>query len=142
MIDPATLSPVFVATGKIYGAPAGQPSNLTLQALKSASLIVRGADGSIYFARQFAPGEAYRTPALTGLTAEVSEPTNFQVFVAGQSKGVLPAAQTSLTQLAQGGAAAPRVASTASVGAAKPAAAAVKPAPAAAKPAAALEAPH
>jgi hypothetical protein len=120
MIDPATLSPVFVATGKIYGAPAGQPSNLTLQALKSASLIVRGADGSIYFARQFAPGEAYRTPALTGLTA----------------------AQTSLTQLAQGGAAAPRVASTASVGAAKPAAAAVKPAPAAAKPAAALEAPH
>jgi hypothetical protein len=104
MVDPATLSPIFVATGKIYGAPAGQPSHLTLQALKSVSLIVRGADGSIYFARQFAPGEAYRAPAVTGLTADVSEPTNFQVFVGGQSKGVLPAAQTSLTQLAQQGA--------------------------------------
>lgn len=101
MVDPATLSPVFVPNGKIDGAAAGQPSSVTLQALKSASLIVRGADGSIYFARQFAPGEAYRAPSLAGLIAEVSEPTNFQVFVAGQSKGVLPAAQTSLTQLAQ-----------------------------------------
>lgn len=101
MVDPATLSPVFVPNGRIYGAAAGQPSTVTLQALKSASLIVRGADGSIYFARQFAPGEAYRAPQLTGLIAEVSEPTDFQVFVAGQSKGVLPAAQTSLTQLAQ-----------------------------------------
>jgi transcriptional regulator with XRE-family HTH domain len=101
MVDPATLSPVFVPGGKIYGAATGQPSTVTLQALKSASLIVRGADGSIYFARQFAPGEAYRAPQLAGLTAEVSEPTNFQVFVAGQSKGVLPAAQTSLNQLAQ-----------------------------------------
>jgi transcriptional regulator with XRE-family HTH domain len=101
MVDPATLSPVFVPNGRIYGAAAGLPSSVTLQALKSASLIVRGADGSIYFARQFAPGEAYRAPSLAGLTAEVSEPTNFQVFVGGQSKGVLPAAQTSLTQLAQ-----------------------------------------
>jgi len=126
MVDPAMLSPVFVATGKIYGAPAGQPSNLTLQALKSASLIVRGADGSIYFARQFGPGEAFRAPLVTGLTADVSEPTNFQVFVGGQSKGVLPAAQTSLTQLAQQGA--PPVAK---VAAPPPAAA-----PAAAKPAA------
>ncbi|HEY0435162.1 MAG TPA: helix-turn-helix domain-containing protein [Phenylobacterium sp.] len=103
-VDPATLSPVFVATGKVYGAPAGQPSTLTLQALKSASLIVRGADGSIYFARQFAPGDAFRAPQVMGLTAEVSEPTNFQVFVGGQSRGVLPAAQTSLNQLAQQGA--------------------------------------
>ncbi len=98
-IDLSKLSPIFVATGKIYGAPASQPSAVTLQALKGASLIVRGADGSIYFARQFAPGEAYRAPLLTGLSADVSEPTNFQVFVNGQSKGVLPAAQTSLTKL-------------------------------------------
>jgi cytoskeletal protein RodZ len=101
MVDPASLSPVFVPTGKIYGALAGQASVVTLQALKSASLIVRGADGSIYFARQFAAGEAYRAPQVAGLTADVSEPTNFQVFVGGRSKGVLPAAQTSLTQLAQ-----------------------------------------
>jgi cytoskeletal protein RodZ len=100
-VDPATLSKVFVPGGTIYGAAAGQPSTVTLQALKSASLIVRGADGQIYFARQFAPGEAYRAPQITGLTATVSAPASFQVFVAGQSKGVLPAAQVSLGNLAQ-----------------------------------------
>ncbi|MGZ6018407.1 MAG: helix-turn-helix domain-containing protein [Phenylobacterium sp.] len=100
-VDPKTLSPVFVAQGKIYGALAGQPSVVTLQALKSASLIVRGQDGEIYFARQFGPGEAYRVPELAGLTATVSAPASFQVFVAGQSKGVLPAAQVSLGKLAE-----------------------------------------
>jgi len=121
-VDVSKLSPVFVATSKVYGAPATQPSAVTLQAIKGASLIVRGADGSIYFARQFAPGEAYRAPLLTGLLAEVSEPTNFQVFVHGQSKGVLPAAQTSLTKLAD------------SAPAPKPAAPAGVPAPAAPSP--------
>jgi cytoskeletal protein RodZ len=100
-VDPKTLSPVFTPTGKIYGAPAPQPSAVTLQALKSASLIVRGQDGQIYFARQFAAGEAYRAPELAGLTATVSEPASFQVFVGGQSKGVLPAAQVSLNKLAE-----------------------------------------
>jgi cytoskeleton protein RodZ len=101
-IDPKTLSPVFVARGKIYGAVAPQPSMVTLQALKSASLIVRGQDGQIYFARQFGPGEAYRVPELAGLTGTVSAPASFQVFVGGQSKGVLPAAQVSLGKLAEG----------------------------------------
>ena len=100
-VDTSTLSPVFVATGKIYGAAPDQPSTVTLQALKSASLIVRGPGGEIYFARQFAPGEAYRTPLNTGLTAEVSQPASFQVFVGGRSKGVLPAAQVSLSKLAE-----------------------------------------
>jgi cytoskeleton protein RodZ len=100
-VDPATLSPVFVATGQIYGAPKDQPSAVTLQALKPASLIVRGQDGQIYFARQFAAGDAFRTPQVAGLTAEVSQPASFQVFVGGQSKGVLPAAQVSLNKLAQ-----------------------------------------
>jgi cytoskeletal protein RodZ len=100
-VDPKTLPPVFVPNGQIYGAPAPQPSTVTLQALKSASLIVRGQDGSIYFARQFAAGEAYRVPQIAGLTATVSEPDSFQVFVASQSKGVLPAAQVSLNKLAE-----------------------------------------
>ncbi len=100
-IDPKTLSPVFVPNGRIYGALAPQPSAVTLQALKSASLIVRGADGQIYFARQFAAGEAYRAPELPGLTATVSAPASFQVFVGGQSKGVLPAAQVSVGKLAE-----------------------------------------
>lgn len=100
-VDLATLPSVFTPNGAIYGAPAGQSSLVTLQALKSASLIVRGADGQIYFARQFAPGEAYRAPQLAGLTATVSAPGSFQVFVGGQSKGVLPAAQVSLGKLAE-----------------------------------------
>jgi cytoskeleton protein RodZ len=99
-VDPATLPQVFAPKGKIYGLASDQPSAVTLQALKSASLIVRGADGQIYFARQFAAGEAYRAPPLAGLTATVSEPDSFQVFVGGQSKGVLPAAQVSLNKLA------------------------------------------
>jgi cytoskeletal protein RodZ len=100
-VDPSTLAPVFAPKGVVYGAVASQPSAVTLQALKSASLIVRGADGEIYFARQFAPGEAYRAPEIAGLTATVSEPASFQVFVAGRSKGVLPAAQVSLNKLAE-----------------------------------------
>jgi cytoskeleton protein RodZ len=100
-VDPKTLSPVFVPQGKIYGATAPQPSTVTLQALKSASLIVRGQDGQIYFARQFAPGEAYRAPQLEGLTATVSASASFQVFVNNASKGVLPAAQVSLGKLAE-----------------------------------------
>lgn len=99
-VDLATLRPVFTPNGAIYGAAPGQPSTVTLQALKSASLIVRGADGQIYFARQFAPGEAYRAPQIAGLTADVSQPASFQVFVGGQSKGVLPATQVSLNKLA------------------------------------------
>ena len=100
-VDPATLPPVFVATGQVYGAPKDQPSAVTLQALKPASLIVRGLDGQIYFARQFAAGEAFRVPEVAGLNADVSQPASFQVFVGGQSKGVLPAAQVSLNKLAQ-----------------------------------------
>jgi len=100
-VDLASLPPAFVPNGAIYGVPPGQPSAVTLQALKPVSLIVRGADGAIYFARQFGAGEAYRAPQLAGLTAEVSQPGNFQVFVGGQSKGVLPAPQVSLNKLAE-----------------------------------------
>ncbi len=100
VVDPASLPQVFVAEGAIYGAAAQQPSAVTLKARKSVSLIVRGADGSAYFARQLAPGESYRAPELPGLTAEVSEPDNMQVFVAGRSKGVLPANHVALGALA------------------------------------------
>jgi hypothetical protein len=100
-VDVASLPATFEAGGKIYGAPTGQPSSVTLKALKSASLIVRGADGSVYFARQLAPGEAYRAPQLGGLTVETSEPDSIQVFTGGQSKGVLPSAKTALGSLAE-----------------------------------------
>ena len=102
VVDPATLAQTFVPEGKIYGAPADQPSTVTLKARKSASLIVRGADGSVYFARQLAQGEAYRAPQFGGLTVEVSEPDNVQLFVGGYSKGVLAAPRSALADLAGG----------------------------------------
>jgi hypothetical protein len=37
-----------------------------------------------------------------GLTFNVTDPNAFQVFVGGQSKGVLPAAQASVSGLAGG----------------------------------------
>jgi transcriptional regulator with XRE-family HTH domain len=84
----------------VYGAPANQ-SALTLQALRPASLIIRGADGSIYFARQLAAGEAYRAPAgVNALTIDVSDPQAFSVIVNGQAARPLPAAQTPIEKLA------------------------------------------
>jgi transcriptional regulator with XRE-family HTH domain len=119
---PATFTP----HGQVYGAPHGP---IILQALKSAFLVVRGADGTIYFARQLGEGEAYRAPAIGGLTIDVSEPDGFQVFVSGQSKGVLPKPLTDVSML-MGAAAkpassapAPARVAAATPGAAKPAAA-------------------
>ncbi|MDB5428960.1 MAG: putative transcriptional regulator, partial [Caulobacter sp.] len=63
-----------------------------LQALKPSSLIIRGGDGSVYFARQLGVGEAYRVPQLGGLVIDVTDPEAFQVFAAGRSRGVLPGA--------------------------------------------------
>jgi len=99
----AQLPAAFAAKGKVYGAPAADRSTVTVQALRSASLIVRGPDGSLYFARQLAQGEAFRAPQLDGLTLNVTDPNAFQVFVSGQSRGVLPATQASVSGLAGGG---------------------------------------
>ncbi len=93
------LSATFVPAGPVYGAPAAG-SVVTLQVRRPTSLIVRGADGSVYFARQLAAGEAYRAPMLKGLTVDVADPSAVQVFVAGQSKGLLPAPQTLVSKLA------------------------------------------
>lgn len=84
----------------VYGAPADR-SAVTFRALKSASLVVKGADGSIYFARQLQPGEAFRAPAnVAGLTVDAPNPQAFDVIVAGQSQGPLQAATTPLSKLA------------------------------------------
>ena len=101
VVDVTTLPQRFVPGGKIYGVAPGQPSSITFQALKSASLIIRGADGSVYFARQLAPGEAYRVPQLGGLSVETPDPDTVQVFVGGQSKGVLPSIKTALGALVE-----------------------------------------
>lgn len=129
---PTHLPPTFVPKGKVYGAAANEPSAVTIQALKSSSLMVRGADGSLYFARQLSAGEAFRAPQTSGLTLDVIDPNAFQVFVGGQSRGVLPAPQASVSGLA-GAATAPAAAPVhraAAVPAPRPAAPTTPPAPA------------
>jgi cytoskeleton protein RodZ len=89
----------FAPKGAVYGASARQ-SSVIVQARKGASLVVHGADGSVYFARQLAAGEAYRTPVIAGLTIDVSEPEKFDVFVGGALKGPLTGPRTLAAQLA------------------------------------------
>jgi cytoskeletal protein RodZ len=96
---PAPAKAVYNPRAAVYGAPADKAA-LTLQALKAASLVIRGADGSIYFARQLAAGESFRAPAnVPGLTIDVSEPQAFNVIVSGQAQGPLQAAQTPVGKL-------------------------------------------
>lgn len=87
--------PVFIAKGRIYGAPA-TASAVTLQARKSASLIVGGPGGVVYFAQQLQAGEAYRAPNLAGAVIDVSDPMAFDVYVGGLIRAPLPATQTPL----------------------------------------------
>jgi cytoskeletal protein RodZ len=83
----------------VYGAPANQ-SVVTLRAMKSASLVIKGAGGAIYFARQLEPGEAFRAPAnVGGLEIDAANPAAFDVIVSGQSHGPLQAASTPLGKL-------------------------------------------
>ncbi|MDB5476167.1 MAG: putative transcriptional regulator [Phenylobacterium sp.] len=137
-----TLPAVFTPQGTVYGVSASQAS-VTLQALKPAFLVIHGADGSIYFARQLNAGEAYRAPNIAGLTVDVSEPEAFQAFSGGQSKGVLPQPLTPIAKLvipvAAPPAAAPPVAPKPV--APQPTAAAATPKPVAAKPATATSKP-
>lgn len=97
---PAAPAKVFMNPhAAVYGAPADK-SAVTLRALRSASLVVKGSDGSIYFARQLQPGEAFRAPAnVPGLQLDAPNPQAFDVIVAGQSQGPLQAAQTPLSKL-------------------------------------------
>ena len=102
-VPPAPPVPVgapFAPHGSVYGAPAAQ-SVVTLQATKSASLIIRGANGTVYFAHQLAAGEAYRAPQTAGLTVEASDPAVVNVFVGGLLKGPLPAAQMPISRLTE-----------------------------------------
>lgn len=90
---------VFQPRGAILGTASPGPA-LVLQARRPASLVVSGADGSVYFARQLAEGEAYRAPTQAGMTAEVSDPTAFVVYVDNALRGVLPANRSPLAKLA------------------------------------------
>jgi hypothetical protein len=89
----------FTPKGAVYGA-AAQQSIVTLQANRSASIIIRGANGTVYFARQLAPGEAYRAPMTGGLTLDVSDPTALSVYVNGVQASPLNGAMTPLSRIA------------------------------------------
>ncbi len=93
---PAAPSPVTFATrGTVYGLPSKSPG-VIVQAKTAGSLIVRGPDGAVYFARLLKPGEAYRAPLGRGLTADVSDPAAFDVYLNGQLQGALVDPQTPL----------------------------------------------
>ena len=95
--DPAAPQ-TFTPHGAIYGAAAAA-SSVTLQAKKSVSLVIRGADGTVYFAQQLKAGEAYRAPAAKNLMVDVSDPAALGVYVNGALHGALPAPVTPLSQL-------------------------------------------
>jgi hypothetical protein len=61
--------------------------------------VVKGADGSIYFARQLQPGEAFRVPNVAGLTVDTPNFQAFDVTVAGQPHEPLQAASTPVSKL-------------------------------------------
>lgn len=93
---PAVPGTPFVAAGTIYGAPG---AGVVLQARKATSLVVRGPDKVVYFARQLSAGEAWRAPALSGLTADAGNPASVEAFAAGVSLGVLNQPRTPLADL-------------------------------------------
>ena len=95
----AALGSSFKPRGVVHGAAANDGSGVVLQARKPASLVVRGADGSVFFARQLNAGEAYRAPRTGGLIADVSDPTLFDVYSNGALTGRLISAQTALSKL-------------------------------------------
>ena len=95
----APVRAAFNPQGAIYGATP-QRSTVILQARKPAFLIVRGKDDAVHFARQLAAGEAYRAPAVEGLTVEVSNPADFDLYRDGELQGPLAGPQTSLDKLA------------------------------------------
>lgn len=97
----AALGSSFKPRGVVHGAAAADSSGVILLARKAATLVVRGADGSVYFARQLNAGEAFRAPRTAGLTADVSDPSNFDVYAGGVLTGRLTASTTALSKLAK-----------------------------------------
>jgi cytoskeleton protein RodZ len=102
VVDPSTqfvLGGLFKPKGAVLGASPAETSGVILQARKAATLVVRGGDGSVYFARALAAGESYRAPRTPGLTADVSDPALFEIYAGGVLTGRLQSNQTALSKL-------------------------------------------
>jgi transcriptional regulator with XRE-family HTH domain len=93
--DAALMRKAFNPRGAIYGAEP-EDSNVTLQATKSVNLVLRGADGAIYFVHQFAPGEAYRLPSddQQDVLLDASDPSAFDLYYNGEYAGLMDAKVT------------------------------------------------
>ena len=96
---PQTVAPgtAFVAHGTVFGARAG--GGAIVQALRPFSLVVRGAGGEVYFARELAAGEAWRAPAIAGLTVDADTPAAAEVYLGGRAEGPLTETQTAVESL-------------------------------------------
>jgi len=88
----------FNPRGAIYGAGPTE-SGVLVQALKPVGVVLRGADGTVYFAKQLAAGESYRVPNGGGQVLDVSDPTSLSLYMNGEYRGLLAAAVTSTQQL-------------------------------------------
>jgi hypothetical protein len=97
-IDPKAQT-VFTPHGAVYGAAPGA-SLVTLQAKKSVSIVIRAPDQKVVYAGVLKPGEAYRAPSAGGLSADVSDPQDIDVYVGGQIHAGLTAQVTPLSKLA------------------------------------------
>ncbi len=87
----------FVAHGPVFGARTGV--GVIVQALRPFSLVVRGAGGEVYFARELAAGEAWRAPPIAGLTVDADDPAATEVYLAGHAAGPLTETQTAVESL-------------------------------------------
>jgi cytoskeleton protein RodZ len=90
----------FAASGQVYGVgPEG--GSLVFQATRPLTLIIRGGDTAVYFARHLSTGEAYRAPAVHGLTVESDSPYYVRVYGAGGYRSTLTQSLTPLAQFGQ-----------------------------------------
>ncbi|HEY2482497.1 MAG TPA: helix-turn-helix domain-containing protein [Caulobacteraceae bacterium] len=96
--EPVAPGAPFVAHGAVYGVSHGG-AGVVLQAIRPMSLVVRGAGGTVYFARQLRAGDAWRAPDLAGLTIDVDVPAAVEVYAGGRASGLLTAPQTPLAAL-------------------------------------------
>ena len=72
---------------------------VVIQARTAGALVVRLGDGQALFARQMAPGEAWRAPTGVAATVDVSDPAAFDVYLNGEYGGPLAGVLTPLAQL-------------------------------------------
>ena len=101
-LPPAAVGARFVQSGPIYGGPpVSAETDIVLKARKATSLIVRRPDGSVAFARELSPGDAWRATASgAGQIVDVGNPFAIEVFVGGLSHGSLTTPKKPVAELA------------------------------------------